>query len=91
MKKCGQCCRLIPLTNTQKKVEGGIVVTEHVVLKNVKLALKLAMESPMNAGLPKVTIDAGHLKWLIEQAEIAQKITNAEQKESIKVEERKEN
>ena len=66
-------------------------MTEHVVLKNVKLALKLAMESPMHAGLPKATIDAGHLKWLIEQAEIAQKITNTEQKGSIKVEERKEN
>lgn len=47
-------------------------MTEHVALKNAKLSLQQTTASPVKAGMPKVTIDAAHLQWLIEQAEKTQ-------------------
>lgn len=46
-------------------------MSEHVVLKNVKKDLKLALNAPVQAGMQRVTVDANNLSWLVQQAEKA--------------------
>lgn len=43
-------------------------MTEHVVIKNLKHDIKLALDAPVRA-TPVVTVDANTLKWFVEQYE----------------------